>query len=82
MTPSTYRAGRALAILGTLAIWVPFAALTGFLALWLMSEPGIGEADGPIFLLGLGVVLGFPMATWAALRRGAGARRKRRLPRG
>ncbi len=75
MTPAADRAGRVLAIIGVLAIWVPFAALTGFLALWPMSEPGIGEADWPIFLLGLGVVLGLPMATWAALRRGAVASR-------
>lgn len=75
MTTTTDRAGRALAIIGALGIWVPVAALTGFLAIWLLSDPGIGEADWPVFLFGLGVVVGLPIATWAALRRGSAASR-------
>lgn len=44
-----------------MGLWLPFAALAAFLGLWILSPPGIGERDWPVFWVALLVVILVPI---------------------
>ena len=64
------RVGRALAIVGALLVWLPFAALAGLSLLASLSGPGLPERNWPISLLAMVIVVVLPITLWLALRTG------------
>jgi hypothetical protein len=62
------RAGLCIAAIGLAGIWVPVAALAGFLGLWAVSSPGIGEHDWPLFGYAVLVTVAVPLVGWFAFR--------------
>jgi hypothetical protein len=75
MTAVTHRTGRTLIVVGAGGIWTAAAGLLGYLLLGLISPPGLGPQDWGILGLSLIAVSGLPIATRAAIRRGAAAAR-------
>jgi hypothetical protein len=60
--------GRALAAMGALIIWLPFAALAGLSILAFLSGPGLPATDWPIAVLSFAIIGTLPILTSRALR--------------
>lgn len=64
------RAGRILAMVGAIGMWVPFALLSGLGVLAAITIGGIPSVDQPVFAFGFAAVSVIPVVTLLALRLG------------